>query len=377
MMIDTISIISPEIKSKAVIDKINEFMTFKSYGVDLETGDIRYEFIKGNLEGSFDYRIALNIIEKELRPTQLANGDIVYVNKKLEYPRIKVECSPHKLILGHNIFGFTDNISLIVRYLVNFLEKQMDVKLPRFCLWEIRRIDCANSFIVDDALEYIRQIGVYISRPYTGEKKPNKYGNTGINITSSYDCWKVYHKGIEFKNNDYKRLLKCDKILADRLLEFSKNIVRIELEIRWRRLKEKFGGRYPRCNEINVEWLRSEWKMKTESILKMNLDGNKKYASEREVFNVISNSKYSKKMKKSLYNSWLILARHGDLELKKFLGKSQYYEHRKILRSLNIVWVNGESDIIEIKEPIVFVPSFENSINIVCIDAMKELLKVS
>lgn len=377
MMIDTLTVLSPEIKDKSVVENIDYKMTFKNYGIDLETGLVQYEFVKGNLEGSYDYRIAVNIIKKELRPTELMNGKIVYMNKELEHPKVKVECSPHKLILGNNILGFTDNITLIVRYLVDFLEKQFNVKLPRFCLWEIRRIDCSNCFILDNPEEYIRQLGVYISRPYTQEKKPHKYGSNDIHISSTYDCWKIYYKYPEFKKNDYTRLNKCDKILADELLEYSKKVIRIELEFKWRKLREKFGGRYPTCNEIEVEWLRSEWKLKTESILKMNLDDQIKYYSEREVFNVISSSEYSNRMKKSLYQSWLVMARHGDNELKKVLSKSQYYEHRKILRDLNIVWTNAECDIIENNNPITFIPSLDNAINIISIEAIEKLLKVA
>ena len=143
-MYDTVVIESPEIDTDTK-DKILNFCR-KYEGVDFGTGEVIYTFTRGELEGSYDYRIRVSVEDTEwVRP------DEKMIPERIKsYWRIIVECSLHKILMNHNCFGGPIKIQESIKYLIRFLENTMEVSLPVHHYWKVHQIDVSRIFLFRD-----------------------------------------------------------------------------------------------------------------------------------------------------------------------------------------------------------------------------------
>ncbi len=207
-MIDTIKI--RVVISKIVREYLEKWCTVRQ-GINLRNGTLIYQIVVGELTGSFDSRLGFRFYQRYNEWGQI-----------LEY--IEVNCSVHKLLLGHNCYGGTNDLQLCCQWLVGFIknetamydditgEKSIFVDIPDWYQWELCGIHNAICFDLGsyEAVEYwlkCHQAAEYARR------KPVKYGLTGICARGSETTIKVYHKGVEFQaHGDYEKMLKMEFI---------------------------------------------------------------------------------------------------------------------------------------------------------------------
>ncbi|MDR3289436.1 MAG: phage/plasmid replication protein, II/X family [Peptococcaceae bacterium] len=361
-MIDTIGLESPEIGFDSA-SKIESALK-KYYGVDLKTGEVMYQFISGQLVGSYDSSVSVRVSYERLIPQYELKPEGRFYNEltgKTEFlptktivkmvkckcePYLYVECSIHKLLLGHNVFGGTDNIKFCVEFVVKLLKQSFDVDLPVPSSWLIRRIDPAMVFNLgrfESVSEYLRGL----KHCYFPRKKVIAYKFESIYVPGRVTTLKLYHKGPEFYKHDRKRLLKTMKpSKVDLLQRIANKLLRVELEIKAQRLRLDFEGELPTYEKITVAYLQKTLDKEVFKLLreKQEPDRIEVYRTTESVLNRINASQMSNRKKRSLFSFWVNLATLGEEVVKESISKTVFYRDRKALIALNISW--HQSDIV-------------------------------
>lgn len=368
-MIDTIKLTSPEITdeiSKKILKEcyINQQMI-------LLDDSIVYEFIHTELIGSYDYRIKINVKDEIWEH----NGKIPE-KVKLDYKYLEIECSVHKLMMGHNVIGGPCKLGLCVKYIVQFIEKEFDVLLPEYNLWDIKRIDIAHVFDFEEEKNVINFLEQLKNMKYPRRNTPACYpGTTGLYWKGYTDTIKFYAKGAEFKKHDYKRIKKyllknVDNVQVkikdenirnkqkniiyeklrnnENMLIIAKKLLRIEIEVHNRKLKEIFENidkddynKYDKLQKILDDY----YYERVSNMLK-DCKYTKLINDTRGVLKKLNDS-YDFNLSNSLYATWTILATQGEQFAKSIMSKASYYRHLKQLRECNIGWNQTDLKILE------------------------------
>jgi len=370
-MYDTIVLKSPYIYSQKLIERLFQYMRM-TRGVNLYNGEILYEFTNGELQGSYDYRIRLNLKDYEWK-NELGIPEKI----KTDY-YIEVECSVHKLMMNHNCYGGPNKIIESIKYIIMFLENCIDNSMPVWYEWEVKRIDIAYIYRFEND-EEIRQYlfklkNIYYSRrgigwPTTG---------TGFYINGSTTTVKGYMKYPEFIRNDYKRIKKyCLKmrdieigssreIVYNKVLEEIENIkenvkgiFRIEVEIHKRKIEEIFA-----CNvkNLNDEMLNEIFEKELGKIFWDIGDEENMVNKSYDVVNRL-NLVYGETLGRTLYGTWSMLATFGKKEVREKLSKSTYYRHLKLIAEAGCIWDITDLSNNNNSNVIIFRPCIKNADN--------------
>lgn len=329
LMIDTI-----RIKGKFLAQDIVPYVAHKldTY-VKYNSEAILYEFTSGKLQGSYDNRISFSIKDRDWFRVPGQKQPVL-----LEVPKyFEIECSLHKFVMGHNIFGGTDDLS-VIHSLYDYLEVVAFGSrfIDRHSV-EVLRIDIAEvyKFSSDDEVNAVFH-GLRYYKKY--RTKPTTYNNSGIYYPSTSTTFKIYDKHKEFLRHDAKRL---KKVFTDEEYEYvkemSKYCVRLECEIHKRKLNELFGGKkvyvedliMGRMIDIKDVYLKEKQRLiyeeKNDVALKMTND----------VLTFIIDKLGSRKGL-PLYNFWQIVTLQGDEVARKTFNKSTYYYNKKQLKELGV-----------------------------------------
>jgi len=390
-MYDTIVIKSSEIDMETK-DKILMFCN-KYEGIDLTTGDILYSFTRGELEGSYDYRIRIMVDNMEY-----VREETITPVKVPTYWHIKVECSLHKLMMNHNCYGGSRDIKKSIAYLVRFLENAMNVKLPVYYLWEVIQIDVAKAFKFKDK-QICKRIMSNLKNSYYSRRKPMIF-DSSVMFSGSTTTTKFYWKGPEFEKHDYKRMnkyiarevdisyseeygdLKRSKLVFvkmhyDKVLEKAYRIIRYECSIKNRKLKELFNTERVLVYMLNDGTLENCSNVELRKVIK-----------EDESMNIVRRSDlvlerlkklYDTSLANSLYSTWCQIVQFGEEKTRNEMSRATFYRHKKILIECGVSWM---CSVVNLK-PLSIVPldfSFLNDIyvdDIVDQEVLKKLSEVA
>lgn len=357
ILIDTIKL--KGIITDDIFHKISSQLTLKQC-IDLKVGEAIYTFTSGQLEGSYDSKISLNL-----------KYDLENI--------IFVECSLHKIILGHNVFGGSDDVLSQIKYLHNLIENAFDVFLNfDYWEWEVFRVDIAHCFKLpspESVVEYIR----ILSNADFPRRKINRYQDESIATYGSTTAIKFYNKGIEFGKHDRKKLKSLLDYEKLQYIQLKANcILRVEVEIKHRKLKDLF------CKNPNVLELSKKFNMllelKNNEVKKFLREGNygmKIYKKANEVEQRIYNL-FSGVLASSLIATWYMLTTQGETKVKEKINKRTFYRHRKLLVDNGISWKGTDvvlrSDLMKLI-PDDFQPYSDNKycLNDECQEMKKEL----
>lgn len=349
-MYDTVVLKSPEID----IDTKDRILNFcnRYEGVDFSTGEIIYSFTRGELEGSYDYRIRISVDN-----TEWAKEDTLTPVRVYTYWHITVECSLHKLLLNHNCFGGPCDIKKSITYLIKFLEDVMDVSLPDSRQWEVHQIDIARIFMFRDK-QICKRIMSNLKNLYYTRRKPMIF-DTSVMFSGSTTTNKFYWKGPEFEKHDYKRIMKYIrrevdlsysedygdrkrselvllKIKYDKILERAMRIIRFECSIKFRKLKDLFGQDKVYVSMLSDNTLEQCMNIELRKIIKeddsMDIVRRSDLVLERLI------REHGTVLGNSLYSTWTKLVQFGEERTKESLSKATFHRHKKILIESGVSW---------------------------------------
>jgi II/X family phage/plasmid replication protein len=314
-VIDTLKLISPQLPAETVAALVAA--SVHRYAVDNSTGVELWSFTSGELEGSFDHRIRFNIVDNS----------------------IKLEGSVHKLLLGHNIFGGSDDLQACARFIVEGISSRLGVVLPPADSWEVHQIDEAGAYLFPsfDAVEgYFRALqGVSYPR-----RKVSRHAFQSIHVPGRLTTVKLYHKGVEFSVHDRKRLRKqMLRFDLDWLQNYANCVLRSEVSLR-RRLVEDFGH-WPLVSEIPEGYAK---RVHDSELARLVREGKAEMETVRTFLQVKGrlHEIYTPRNAHLLLGTWMQLSAMGEAETKKGMAKPTFFRHRKQLLEAGCSWHSAD-----------------------------------
>lgn len=334
-MIDTIRIESPYIDD-IIANKIENSSIIRT-GIDMNTGELIYKFTSNQLKGTYDSSIMIKIENEKFISDYDCKGNKI-VRKINTEPYLLVECSLNKFFLGHNCYGGSDDIEKQIRKLIQYIENVFCIQLPEVAEWIVKRIDYAKVYFLGDS---IYEFFEGFNNVYYPRRKIVKYNNTGIYAPGAYTSLKLYHKGEEFRKHDKKRLMSfVDKEYVQAIEQLAMGILRIELEVKSKKLKHIYNGNLPKVSEIKVEDLINQYNVELKRIFKIGEDNMKVYTNCKEVEKVLF--KNYKSQGSIYYGTWFRLAINGYDKVKNEMPKKTFYRHINKLKDVGVMWNNTD-----------------------------------
>lgn len=370
MGVDTVKLRSPSIDEGTA--SFLERQLVEKTGVDRATGEVLYCYTTGSLSGSWDSRIAFNVHRKDW-----VYDEIRGLRQEECPPYVEVECSVHKLLYGHNVYGNPCNVPELCRLLVNFLGEDLGSDHGMFTSadrWQVRRIDWAEMFSLSFAaqLEFIRQLK---SAPFPRRAmKEAKYA-TAVHFPGSHTTLRIYMKGPEFKEHTYSSLLsamvwreskKTDgqrpspgltgssipvKLVrvdnryrhiyrkCEALQRLANNRLRAEIQINADKLRSDWGGRFPLVSEMSDTYCQKVYQHEMFKLLREGKSEMETVRTNDEVIARLSNQ-YGSKTANALYAFWMQMTSRGESQTRLQYSKSQFFTNRKKLVDAGISWLS-------------------------------------
>lgn len=367
-MIDTCGWITPPIGPE-VIDAVYKKSVVKS-AYDCPEDKVLYEVVCCDLRNSADNRISVTLIDK-----QWSRLDFEHVPtlKDCEY-HLKIECSVHKQMLGHNCFGGSSDFQALTRWMYFKLWEILGVELPDYRYWLVYRIDAAEVYNLGSE-QAVKDWFKLISNAEMSRREEKKYtfGNTGYYVPGESTTLKMYHKGTEFKKHDKKRCRKfMDSDNLEMLERLAAPLLRIEVEIKTRKLKydsfnswscskldkkrpDDYKGRLPMVCEITPDYINSVHDAEVLKVLKGFGEGMKAVRTKDAVETLLY-EKYEPLKAGKLLGFWFRLAADGEKAVKTTMAKPTFHRWKNDLLAVGCTWLASDVVIAETKVPLDFRP---------------------
>lgn len=369
-MIDTVCFLTPKIP-QFYIDKIKlKLKLFQC--IDCDTGEMIYSFSTGKISGSYDSSINIKI-----------NPD----------NSVKLTCSIHKIILGNNIAYGSDNLILLANCLKKILYTTLEVKFPDVMIWELLRIDYTLTFNlekqsnVENYINSLRMTASYARRETNGKD------NQGVWLNGATTVIKFYNKQPEFIKHEFKKIKTVAGIeTANKLIDLSEGLLRVEVSIFSRKIKQLFPKTKYRKNlykqykefvkdygiqssyvqaftklfkknkvllsDFKIDVIIKLWESEVLKVIKDN--SNKVLINKDDLVLEVLNKNFKTKKVNGLYSFWTLLSTRGENYVKKLYKKQTFYRYRKELINCNITWKDTNIYINTDDKVISFVPALDS-----------------
>lgn len=277
-------------------------------------------------------------------------------------PHIVLKASPAKLLLGHNIFGYDDIQSGVVIMLYTliktypFLAQYID-----FNQAEIRQLDINYSFRMKSKedclylLDYLQNVSYKQTK--ANEVESNRFKETSYfgNKNSKHKFIRMYYKHDEviktLQSKNKQQLNNVTKhqisVLSNpELIEFSKNLLRVEAALRKVWIEKKFGSTL-----LSVVLARNDivifdlWKDAMSDLFKVVGDVTLKNQSDESVREKINKIfvTYNKKTGKesyananNIYAFYRLIISDGYKSVQDTTSKATFYRRISDLESIGI-----------------------------------------
>jgi II/X family phage/plasmid replication protein len=355
MAYDTIKLRSPSM-DPSLIEQIEQQCLRRS-GIEMATGQLRYEIFAGELLGSWDSRISVlpkyeeYVLNKSGRP-ELAPCE----------PYVLIEASVHKILLGHNVYGGPTDFAKACSSFVELVGEQLGVVFAPSRYWTVHRVDVAETFRLSmtQCKEFFQ--GVQLMSFPRRSKGAGKF-DMAFHFPGKTTTLKGYHKGTEFRVHERARLrayfgdlfrylfikgeakrtgeldgkrfdwverrVEALQRLADRTL-------RIECGIHSDKLQYDFG-KNPRVDEVTDAYLQGVYDREVEKLLREGKQGMDTVRNTKAVLERLKRI-YGDSNGMRLYGFWNVMCTLGDEVARQQLPKATFYRNRKLLEDAGVSW---------------------------------------
>jgi II/X family phage/plasmid replication protein len=358
MAIDTIRLRScpiPESLARQI-----EAGAIKRMGIHMATGEVLYELTTGDLRGSWDSRISVKVKREEY---VTVNGRPILQDCD---PYIVLECSAHKVLMGHNIYGGPTNFRETCVLVLEVVEILLGVHLPAVTLWTVQRVDWAEVYRLPFAAIQEFFEGIYTIQFPRRNKSVSKHGSHSLHIPGTTTTVKLYHKGPEFHAHDSKRLKhyfryvrlqdtttrdpegnliygETDQQTAQwvnrklaALQRLANSRLRVEVGINAEKLDYDFGHR-PYVHEVTDEYLKGVHDTEITRLFKEGKSDMETVRRNRDVSRRLADV-YGEKLGNRLYGFWLQMTTNEEEEVKRRMTRPTFYRLRKSLVDAGCSW---------------------------------------
>lgn len=336
-MIDTIDIYSEKISPELYAELLTKSVIKTARHQIEDKVHILYEFANCTYQNSYSSKILISLCTEKW----IYNERLKIAEKITCSPYLRIVGSLHKFFLGTNVFGGSDNLKYQVLFLLNSIEKDMELIniLPGYDSWFINRIDYAKIYNVGtqkNVLEYfnsLQNVKYPRSKTLYFEGESIYKGGRATSI-------KIYNKMAEYKRNDYKRWKKMHEEKANAILDASAPLIRCEVEIKKPKLQYDFKKQEIKLNEINKKYMDKIYKIEIYRMLNEGEEMNK-IKNNAQVRMILQNQ-LSSEMSRLVYGFYNDLCLNGYKAVKETLPKTTYYRYQKILKELGINYINHD-----------------------------------
>jgi II/X family phage/plasmid replication protein len=317
-MFDTIKVRSPVINDLSVLERVYNFSVVKS-ALDVKSGEYIYRVVSVPLEGSFDNRISVRLLD---------DG------------RVVIEGSINKLIMGHNLFGVEDlnNVAFCARFMIRWVEQVLGVSFPLYLDWEVMRLDWAVNYKIGE--EAVKEWFVKMNNIYYPRRKVVRHDLSGLMFPGTTTTLKFYDKYKEFERNDFRVLRQFNIGKAFELLDFAKGILRIELEIKKKKLMYDLDKDEVLVRDvINYDF---EGLFEREILKVLKVGKEMKICNDSLGVRKRLRMRYGERLGTILYSTWLRLSIEGYESVMRDMSKATFYRHIKQLKDAGVSWLNTD-----------------------------------
>ncbi len=300
--------------------------------IDLSTGEMIYQITSGQLQGTYDSRISFRVTRFDTVTWHLV-----------------IECSIHKVMLGHNCFGGSDDIKGSLEYLKKIVLDLTGVELPPSWLWQVLRIDIAYVYQLD-SFEACQDWFRGLNACDYPRRKVDRYRVNGIAAYGSTTAVKFYHKGPEFIDHDLKRLndIDYDMRKEGKQLDFSprevlhtaNRLIRAEVEVKGRKLKKMYGD-FPTVEMVDINDLLAVYDLEVSRFLKEGVKDMETVRNAVDVSKRLENV-YGKRLGGILLGTWYKLTTLGEEAVRNGSMKPSYYRHVNQLKNAGVSWLGTD-----------------------------------
>lgn len=346
MAYDTIRLKSPSI-DLTVMNRIKQQCLLRS-GLDLASGEIRYELFTGELHGSWDSRIS--VLPKDQDFICAPDGR---VRKERCEPYLIVEASVHKAMLGHNVYGGPNNFLEAARYLVRLVEQLLETELLPADYWSVHRVDVAHVYKLSKPAckEFFDSIQL---RNFPRRQKNSAKYDMALYFAGKTTTVKFYHKGSEFRAHEYNRLRSFFRDLfkhqhgpdikngervekkLQALQRLADNRLRVEVEIHSDKLQYDYG-KNPTVAEITDEYLERIHDGEIERLLREGKQSMETVRNTTAVMTRLQNI-YGDTRGAQLYGFWSALCTLNENVVRAKFSRATYFRNRKLLEEAGVSW---------------------------------------
>jgi len=354
-VLDTVKIRSPYI-TEATARAVGELLQRRTC-TNLATGEVMYEFTSGPLSGTWDHRISVQVERQEYRSVDTsrlvetqgadtaADGRAHYDQKRSRRPVLMdsppyllVECSAHKALLGHNVYGGPLDLVAPVCWLVDQVAAAAGVELANGASWIIRRIDWAECFDLG-GFEANQEYMGYLRNAEYPRRKVSRFGLESLHIAGTTSSVKIYCKGPEFAKHDRKRCSRHTDV--DSLQKLANTVLRCETEIHARTIDEEFGPGPAVGTPSIVQWVKNLHDRDIGQVLREGtsavLTVRTAVAVKRRLYEI-----YGSRQATALWGTWLELSALGEKSAASRGDRVTFWRHRKLLTESGCSWHGGD-----------------------------------
>lgn len=326
--------------------------------LDRSTGETEHCFTKGQLSGSYDYRISMMVKDKRwvtqqrveivgrIQQKSRISGRKTVHNFTREKnipvltpcpPFLYIEFSLPKWAVGVNFLNSTmDEDWERLLHFRCWLEKMFKTPLPPIQTWRLSRVDLGINLQTIDS-DHVDELILNLKRyDYPRREKGTGHHYSSLFFSGSETYFKIYNKFHEFFQHDRKRLRKLlpDVEYAEMIHQLTDGIIRLETGIRKRKLIS-----------MGVETLPDLLLLDSENILKgelMKLTAGVKshrFNTNREVMAILKNAPddiFKNTSRTTVMAVWKDIILEGKKKAKSFYGRNKYYRVVAVLKTLNI-----------------------------------------
>jgi len=307
--------------------------------IDKSTGFVEFEYTNFEVSHSYNYRVQWRMDDKYY----VKDHKTKVMVEERGIPYLRFEFSIPKILNGHNLVSVGTEGLIDACALVRLgFEKMTGVSLVGPGEWYPYRVDSCANFLFDSITtvkSYIR----YLQRLDYPRRLGNIYKDTGIYFASRHNTLKLYCKGEEFKKHDAPRFI--DELERQRLQDLANKMLRIEVENK-RRLKyviekheKEFGETFNKFKGfVNLEDLLyiMDFKKQTEHVMKKFMVGKTtRVMRSLQVFDILKDV-YGERQGRTFHSVYMLLVTQGQMETKRRVKKSTYYDAIKAFRENEI-----------------------------------------
>jgi hypothetical protein len=353
-MLDTVKLKRPLVDEReaALIEAQVQTMTKTDNASEMEL----FRFVGGNLKGSFETNIAVNVKRETFKRIpacgdQKAQSIVVPCGWDRGQPRpfLTIEGSVHKAMVGHNVHGGPLDPVAASWWYAAYVCGLLGVNVGDFADWLCLRVDwaeCYNFGSYEAVEEFLRSM-MLASYP---RRFPKTYPGE-ILFPSSNVSTKFYHKGKEFADNkclkSYARISNREE--AEKLLGLANGILRTEITVRSKRLKQEAA--MPGHAEMPVVDLTREWleALHDTEVSRVFHEGKADMKSVRthDAVNVRLHEVYDEGLARILFGVWMQLSALGEKEYRKKVPVRTFYRQRKQIADAGITWIGSDIGIVK------------------------------